>query len=215
MVGDNGAMTNPLEGLDPVGRPKDWERLYRRAKPETLPWTWPDLDPDLARALARLGLRKGRFLDIGTGPGTQAMALARLGFDVTATDLSKTAVAGARRRAKGAGLAIDFRQDDILASKLRKRFDVAFDRGCFHVFPEERRARYALTVHRLLAPGGTFFLKVFSNKQPGTDGPHRFTPAQLRAVFGPRFDVVSIRNTVYQGTMEEFPKALFCVLRPL
>ena len=41
-----------------------------------------------------------RFLDVGSGPGTQAIALARRGFRVTATDLSVAAVEGARQRAR-------------------------------------------------------------------------------------------------------------------
>ena len=41
------------------------------------------LDPDMAWAFHLLGIRVPSILDLGTGRGTQAIELARLGFDVT------------------------------------------------------------------------------------------------------------------------------------
>ena len=37
-------------------------------------------------------LHKGTFLDSGTGPGTQAMQLAKKGFDVIGSDISETVI---------------------------------------------------------------------------------------------------------------------------
>jgi methylase of polypeptide subunit release factors len=71
--------------------------LYREQKVESMPWFNPDLDPDLVLALNRLNLHTGTALDLGTGPGTQAIALAERGFKVTATDISATAVQQAQR----------------------------------------------------------------------------------------------------------------------
>ena len=70
----------------------DWEGLYRQDDVESMPWFQPELDHDVAAALVALGVEKGRVLDLGTGPGTQAIALAERGFAVTATDLSAAAV---------------------------------------------------------------------------------------------------------------------------
>ena len=193
-------------------RPGDWERLYEREDPDVLPWTWQELDPDLGSAIERLAL-KGRFLDLGTGPGTQAIALARRGFQVVATDLSANAVAKARERALREGVTVDFRQDDILESWLDGGFAAISDRGCFHVLPPEARPRYVETVHRLLEPAGYFFLKCFSVLQDGDEGPHRFTRSEIGSLFEPRFEVIAIADTIYQGTLQEHPKALFCVLR--
>jgi methylase of polypeptide subunit release factors len=52
-----------------------------------MPWFNPELDDDLKQALDELGLRSESTLDLGTGPGTQAIQLARSGFEVTATDI--------------------------------------------------------------------------------------------------------------------------------
>jgi len=197
----------------PMGFP-NWEELYRNGNVEGLPWYWPSLDPDLEAALARSGLTSGRVLDQGTGPGTQAIALAERGFSVTASDLSAAALAYASAAAKRRGVAVAFAEDDVLATRLSGPFDAIFDRGCFHVLDEPQRAVYVKSMRGLLAPAGWLFLKTFSHEQPGTQGPHRFTPADLGAIFGESFTVVEILDTVYQGQLDPFPRALFASLRP-
>jgi hypothetical protein len=108
---------------------------------------------------------------------------------------------------------VTWQQDDVLTTRLAGPFDLIFDRGCFHVLPPERRPDYASTIAGLLRPGGYFFLKYFSQLQPGTQGPHRFTPEQIWAIFGSQLQVQSIEETVYQGTLDPLPRALFCVLQ--
>jgi hypothetical protein len=79
--------------------------------------------------------------------------------------------------------------------------------------PPERRPGYASTITGLLQPSGYLFLKCFSYLQPGRQGPHRFTPEQIQAIFGSQFQVRSVEETVYQSTLDPLPRALFCVLQ--
>jgi cyclopropane fatty-acyl-phospholipid synthase-like methyltransferase len=190
-----------------------WEELYQQQEVESMPWFNPELDDDLEKALDELGLQSGRTLDLGTGPGTQAMQLARRGFKVTATDISEAAIRLARAKAEAQGLDITWMQDDILDTRLTQQFDLIFDRGCFHVLPPERRQDYVSIVRGLLKPGGYLFLKCFSHLQPGEQGPFRFTPDQIREIFGSRLNVLSIKETVYQGTLDPLPQALFCIMQ--
>jgi len=104
-------------------------------------------------------------------------------------------------------------RDDVLAPKVEGPFDAIFDRGCFHVLAPEARAGYAASMQKLLAPGGWLFLKTFSHLQPGDQGPHRFRPEDIRAVFTERFEVISIDDTEFQGQLDPRPKALFSTLR--
>jgi 2-polyprenyl-3-methyl-5-hydroxy-6-metoxy-1,4-benzoquinol methylase len=191
----------------------DWEQLYQEKAVETMPWFHAELDPDLEQALIVLDRRSGSFLDLGTGPGTQAIALAQRGFQVTATDLSATAIQLAQEKAKAQGLSITFRQDDILNSHLDHSFDFILDRGVFHVFPPERRSDYVTVISRLLKPRGYLFLKCFSTLETMEEGPYRFTPEEIVALFGDRFLIQSIEHTVYYGTLDPFPKALFGILQ--
>lgn len=202
------------EGAPAEGRQfPEWKQLYRDRPVEGMPWYYGALDPDLENALARHGVTSGAALDIGTGPGTQALALAERGYRVTGTDLAEAAVEQAAEKARERGLTVEFKADDILNTGLSGPFDFAFDRGCFHVLPVETRADYARTVAGLLGPGGYLFLKTFSVLQPGAIGPHRFTPDDIRSIFNGHFEIVSTAETVYQGTLDPLPRALFSVLR--
>lgn len=197
----------------PPGGFPDWHVLYQQQPGETLPWYYPDLDPDLEAALAIHGPAQGHILDLGTGPGTQAIELAARGYDVTGTDLSAAAIARAIERAAARGVDVNFVADDVLATRLGGRFDAVFDRGCFHVFDPSERTAYVAAVAAWLAPGAFLFLKCFSHLQPGTSGPYRFTADMLRDAFAASFELLAATDTFYQGTLETPPRALFCVLR--
>jgi release factor glutamine methyltransferase len=64
-----------------------------------------------------------RVLDVGTGSGAVAIALARRGMRVTAVDISDDALAVARENAGRAGVEIDFVKCDILRSQPAGEFD--------------------------------------------------------------------------------------------
>ena len=190
----------------------NWEALYQEQPVETMPWFNASLDPDVEEALLTFELRNGSVLDLGTGPGTQAIALAEQGFQVIATDLSETAIRQAAAKAKQKGLEISFRQDDILNSHLDQSFDLILDRGCFHVLPPQSRGAYVQTVANLLKPKRYLFLKCFSQEETREQGPYRFTPEEIQQIFAERFHLRSVAQTVYHGTLNPLPKALFCIL---
>jgi methylase of polypeptide subunit release factors len=102
---------------DPQRQFPGWDERYQQQAVETMPWFYPELDDDLRQALDALDLRHGSALDLGTGPGTQAIQLARRGFDVTATDISAAAIRLAREKAVAQGLSITWQQDDILSTQ--------------------------------------------------------------------------------------------------
>jgi SAM-dependent methyltransferase len=189
-----------------------WDGLYtNEATIGSLPWYNKHLDDDLREYLRTMNMTKGRLLDLGTGPATQAIELSKLGFQVTATDISENAITRAKMMSKG----IEFIVDDILESKLKEdSFDYIFDRGCFHVLEPSSRQRYVSQVSRLLRDEGLVFLKTFSAKEPsrGGGGPYRFSIGEIDSIFSDRFMRESFKETVYQGTLDILPKALFVVL---
>ena len=189
-----------------------WDSLYATTSAvESLPWYNRELDADLKGELEKRMIRKGRFLDIGTGPATQAAALFSMGFEVTGTDISHNAIERARKLLPE---GIRLVEDDILNSKLGKgQFDYAFDRGCFHVLSPSDRPRYVAQMMRLLDDeSGILFLKTFSSREPRQEGPYKFSPDEIRKIFGDNFVMKSYSETVYQGTLNPLPRALFMVL---
>ena len=191
----------------------NWLTIYEEQSAETMPWYTPVLDRDLETALRELRIFSGHILDLGTGPATQAIELSIKGFKVTGSDISAGAIKRAKEKAKKKGAKIKFAQDDILASKLKGPFDYIFDRGCFHVFDEEKRKTYPAAVHKMLAPKGLLFLKCFSIQEPGDQGPYRYQESDLQIIFKDLFTIESVKETLYQGTLNPVPKALFCVLK--
>jgi SAM-dependent methyltransferase len=81
-----------------------------------------------------------RILDLGTGTGRAALALARQGASVTGVDASSEMLSVARRRAEEAGVSIDFAEGDAHALTFPDRsFDsVVCFRLLMHV-PDWRR----------------------------------------------------------------------------
>src|SRR5437870_9454170 len=204
-------MVEPPGATGPTG---DWEKLYATSDVATLAWYNPALDTDIERALKTHRLSGRRLLDLGTGPATQAMNLAKRGFDVVATDISGSAIKKAKASAKEAGLSITFLVDNVLHSRLAANLvDVIVDRGVFHVLPKDKRPVYVRTVHRVLRPNGWLFLKCFSNKEPGTWGPHRIAESELLGYFRRTFEILSVVETVFQGDVKPTPQSLFATFR--
>lgn len=105
--------------------------------------------------------------------------------------------------------------DDILQSGFNdNEFDFIFDRGCFHVFSPDKRSPYIEEVSRILKKCGFLFLKCFSEKEPHREtGPYRFSPGMIKEIFENKgFKIQSLKETIYQGTLNPLPKALFVVM---
>ena len=60
-----------------------------------------------------------RVLEIGTGSGCIAVALAKAGYRVTATDVSAVALSVARRNAEQQGVEVQLVEDDVLHTRLQ------------------------------------------------------------------------------------------------
>ena len=190
----------------------DWETLYKSQKVETMPWYNENLDSDLEGELDRREITNGKFLDLGTGPATQAILLAKRGFNVTGSDLSEAAIKRART-VYANEKNVNFVVDDILNSNLKEnQFDYIFDRGCFHILLPIDRQIYITKIRQILKDNGMLFLKCFSDKEPRQEGPYKFSQREIRDLFNKYLMIDSIKETVYQGTLDPFPKALFALM---
>ncbi|WP_030606689.1 class I SAM-dependent methyltransferase [Streptomyces sclerotialus] len=174
-----------------------WDDFYTdRSRP--VPFFVAKPDENLAAYLTRHRLAPGRALDLGCGPGRNALHLAAAGFQVDAVDLSPAAVGWARERAREAGADIRFLQGDAFAltAELGGPYDLIYDSGCFHHLPPHRRISYLALLERTLAPGGHFALACFAAGGMGSElsdaelyrsselhGGLAYTPESLRRIF--------------------------------
>lgn len=199
-----------IPGLEPGQRHPDWQRIYHSAIESSLPWHLPELDSDIKMEIEALRPAPQRVIEVGCGLGNQAHYLSRMGLEVTATDISVPAIERAQRTYPH----VRFLVDDITRSAVKETFEVAIDRGCFHVLPADRQKEYVANLHRLLRPRAFLFLKVLSSEDGQLDfGPERFSLFGLRRIFVSHFEICRIRRSLYQGSTPHAPKAWFACLR--
>ena len=148
-----------------------WDRFYSdRGRP--VPFFEPKPDENLVSYLDRGMLAPGRALELGCGPGRNAVHLASSGFDVDAVDLSPVALSWAADRAGEAGVQVRWHCADIFSAELPPgRYDLVYDTGCLHHLPPHRRVSYLDLLDRALAPGGHFALACFAAGAMGSELP--------------------------------------------
>jgi cyclopropane fatty-acyl-phospholipid synthase-like methyltransferase len=154
------------------------------------PWDSGESPPELIQYLAVHG--PGRALDLGCGTGTNSIEMASMGWEVIGVDLSHLAIRRARRKARQAGVKIDFKRGDVTQLDwIETPFDLILDIGCLHALSPQGRMRYARNVKRLTSPGARYLLYSFLSEE--------LTVQSLQAYFSPEFDPISTEFGVDQA----------------
>ena len=184
-----------------------FEFQYRFSKPR---WDTQVTPPEVVETIEHGNLKTGRALDLGCGTGTNAIYLARAGFEVVGVDFSPQAIAVARNKARRENIAIDFHTGDVTrldALGVRDPFDFILDIGCFHSVEPARWQNYASEITRLTRPGALFMLYAF--------GPRRLllrrlgaTPEEVKQTFAENFALERIEQGTDRGR-EAFSSAWY------
>src|SRR5262249_46151992 len=139
-----------------------WEAIYSSRARELLgclPWESDRPVGALVELFDQRGLRSGRVLELGCGDGVNAVFMATRGCEVTAVDVSRTALELAREKQRAADVNIELVESDILDLDPELRgFDLVFDRGLLHHLQVFQFEDYKQLVAERLAPGGLFHL---------------------------------------------------------
>ncbi len=123
-------------------------------------------------------------LDASCGPGTQAIALARLGYSVTAADPSAGILERARQNAADNGVEdrITFVECDFqsLHHHVSGPFDVVMTKGSAlpHLLYDEQIEESLLIFHELLRPGGLLLIGM-RDFEPLLEDRPRFIPGRV------------------------------------
>jgi SAM-dependent methyltransferase len=133
------------------------------------PWDTGVSPPELIQAIR--ANPPGKALDLGCGTGTNVIALAKSGWQVTGVDFAPRAIALARRKIGQAGIQADLRVGDVTRLEgIVGPFDLILDLGCFHSLDKTGRPAYLQNIRRLLSQSGIFLLYAFLSPN-GNDGP--------------------------------------------
>ena len=115
---------------------------------------------DDEKMIAERFMRPGaRILDIGCGPGREAIGLAKMGYEVVAFDIAPNMVERAREFARKEGLDIKFEVKDATALDYPPHsFDYAiFSRQGYSHIPSKRlRVKMLKSIRRILKEDGIF-----------------------------------------------------------
>jgi len=186
-----------------------WSQRYRDVGDDYLFGTAPNRFLAHRAELLRLGRSA---LAVADGEGRNSVWLAEQGLDVTAIEISATAVEKARRLAAGRGAHVRFILGDMLSADwppppLTAAFDWVI--GIFIQFagPAERERQFA-AMKRATRPGGRILLQGYTPKQLDyrTGGPsaveNLYTAPLLRDAFADWTveELVDYEDDIVEGT---------------
>ena len=196
-------------------RAEFWENTHDGKDVDGVSW-WQSV-PDLSLGLvdqAKLG-RHEPIIDVGAGWSTLVDHLLDLGYaDLTAIDLSATALQTVRERIGDAGADVVLTVADVLDLRPSRRYALWHDRAVFHFLTElDEREDYRASLDASLAAGGWVVVATF-----GPDGPStcsglpivRYTHEELAAEF-PGYELVDTSGEDHLtpwGTRQQFTAIL-------
>ncbi|MCG1022858.1 class I SAM-dependent methyltransferase [Sutcliffiella horikoshii] len=155
------------------------------------------------------GLSPKRVLEIGCGPGRNAIYLAKKGCVVDAIDISENALIWAKERALSEDVDINFHHSSLFEFELEPNtYDFVYDSGMFHHLAPHRRLSYIETIKKALKGGGHLGLVCFNKKgasetldwdvyaQRSMNGGIGYSEERLKRLFQADFDILEFREMV-------------------
>lgn len=139
----------------------NWDNFYSD-RDRKVPFFENHPDENLVEYIEKKRLKAGKALELGCGPGRNAIYMAGNGFHVDAVDQSEEGLAWAKERETEHGIQVNFIQSNIFDLGIEEgAYDLVYDSGCFHHIPPHRRMGYIDLVKKALKPGGFFALTCF------------------------------------------------------
>jgi SAM-dependent methyltransferase len=194
-----------------------YRALYRM---RFTPWDQDNIPSELSSLVeGPSALAPGRALDVGCGTGTQAVYLARLGWQVTGVDAVERALAQARRRADASEVSVRWVAGDVArlpSLDLEGGFGLVHDRGCFHDLSDPAREGYVQGVSSLAAPGATLLMMSFALGALRIGAPSGASEEEIQRRFGSLWDVLSVQSDsgpAPPGPMRRVPRIWYRLRR--
>lgn len=184
-----------------------WDAFYAD-RTRDIPF-FVDAPDENLRSYCETGMiRPSRVLELGCGPGRNAIYLAQQGCHMDAVDLSREAIDWAIERAHAAAVPINFQCANLFDVNFESQhYDFIYDSGCFHHIAPHRRMDFVELIRNALKPGSYFGLICFAHgegygaeisdwevyRQKSLKGGLAYTEKKLRQIFAD-FEVVEFRR---------------------
>jgi glycine/sarcosine N-methyltransferase len=147
-----------------------------------------------------------KVLDCACGIGTQALGLAKLGFQVTACDLSPSAVERTRLEAEKRGLSVRAFVADMLGLSEVSDGDfdavICMDNALPHLESEQQLFQAVTQMRRKLRPGGLFMASIrdyhgLAREKPVVQGPNFYSDKKGRRIVHQVWDWLDDRRYTF------------------
>lgn len=107
-------------------------------------------------------IKPGKVLELGCGPGRNAIYLAEKGCTVDAVDLSQVSLDWAKERVTEKNVNVNLINQNIFDLEVEEGiYDIVYDSGCFHHIAPHRRMNYIELLNKALKPNGYFGITCF------------------------------------------------------
>jgi 2-polyprenyl-3-methyl-5-hydroxy-6-metoxy-1,4-benzoquinol methylase len=168
---------------------------------EQVPWARLGPNPMLVEWLDRRVITPGsRALVVACGLGDDAEELRRRGCEVTAFDLSETAIGWCRRRFPAT--SVDYQVADLLElpGEWARRYDIVVEINTIQSLPLNLRDRAVRAIADTVAPGGALFVRCAgrADDEPVDSRPWPVSRKELAV-----FEQEGLRETEFA---EDFPE---------
>jgi trans-aconitate methyltransferase len=200
---------------DSSARRAHWDAVYVDKAVDAVSWWQPVPEVSMRLVEAAGLLSTDPVIDVGAGCSTLTDHLLRRGYqNLTAVDLSATALTTLRERLGVVGAAVSFVTEDVLGLDLGRRYALWHDRAVFHFLTEpDQRDLYRAAVDRTLVPDGWLVVATFAPDGPTTCSGlpvRRYSADELAAEF-PGFQLVEHTRDEHLtpwATLQPFTAAL-------
>lgn len=166
----------------------DWfEPLYAEAltqgDPSQIPWALMGVTPYLQDWLEQAAPKSAdrSAVVVACGLGDDAEALANYGFEVTAFDISETAIAWCHQRFPDSSVRYQVADLFRLPPDWRHHYDLVYDFRTIQALPVKIRPAVIEQIAALVAPGGTALIATYTrqSEMPPDRAPWPLTLAEL------------------------------------
>ncbi len=196
---------------------QNWNERYLTAD---TPWRHEMAHSKLLELVEKYTADSDKILEIGCGTGAEAIALAKLGYDVLAIDIAEKAIELARAQAKHEHSQAKFQVVDFMNNHPHlAKFATICDVACMHTFTtDQARIEFADHLAAHLNPEAIWINLSCAKpaidkvaKKTGIDAPPGLTLTEIAMAAAQHFNLLEIHSTTIPVKREHHPLTEFPV----